>query len=331
MSRTSFLLALLGAGVLGPRALADDAPAGRITRPPAVIEPATPEYPAEARDQGITGTVTLEIENRRAGGGGRRGGDRSGRARLRRGGAGRCPEAPLLAGRDRRQAGRGPHRVPLRVHALPGGTGAGPGRGRRGAGRAHQPARPGAGDGHAPAGGGGAGAGRGQVDLHRPRRTLRAGPAGGRGEGGGERCGPPPLRGDRGPGRGQGDRGLVLAPADRRLDQRDGGDRQARAARGLAADHHRPGDPADRRRRGRHRQGGAEPPRRGPHALRLRPAGGPRRQPARHPGVRGRPGGPPGVPLRRPEQHLQLGAGQGSRVRARQLSACPAGVPSAAG
>ena len=56
------LLALLGAGALGPRALAADAPAGQLTRPPAVVEPATPEYPAEARAQGLTGQVTLEIE-----------------------------------------------------------------------------------------------------------------------------------------------------------------------------------------------------------------------------------------------------------------------------
>jgi TonB family protein len=63
MSRISpVLLALLGAGALGPRALADEAPSGQLTRAPAVVEPATPEYPAEARAQGVTGQVTLEIE-----------------------------------------------------------------------------------------------------------------------------------------------------------------------------------------------------------------------------------------------------------------------------
>lgn len=63
MSRISpVLLALLGAGALGPRALAADAPAGQLTRAPAVVAPATPEYPADARAQGLTGRVTLEIE-----------------------------------------------------------------------------------------------------------------------------------------------------------------------------------------------------------------------------------------------------------------------------
>jgi TonB family protein len=62
MRSISLLLALLGAGALGPRALAAEVPPGQLTRAPAVVEPATPEYPAEAQAQGIAGVVTLEIE-----------------------------------------------------------------------------------------------------------------------------------------------------------------------------------------------------------------------------------------------------------------------------
>jgi TonB family protein len=62
MSRTVLaLLALLGAGSFPVYALGADA-AGVLTRPPAVVEPAEPEYPAEAKAQGLTGAVTLEIE-----------------------------------------------------------------------------------------------------------------------------------------------------------------------------------------------------------------------------------------------------------------------------
>jgi TonB family protein len=58
----SLVLLALAAGATDPRAFAADTPAGQLTRAPAVIQQATPEYPAEARAQGLTGSVTLEIE-----------------------------------------------------------------------------------------------------------------------------------------------------------------------------------------------------------------------------------------------------------------------------
>ena len=56
------LLLALCAGAL-PRCIrAADAPTGVLTRSPAVVEPAEPEYPAQARREGLGGHVTLEIE-----------------------------------------------------------------------------------------------------------------------------------------------------------------------------------------------------------------------------------------------------------------------------
>ena len=58
-------LALLGLflGAAAP-ALAEAEPQeiGVLTRAPAVIQPAEPEYPEAARAAGLTGVVTLEIE-----------------------------------------------------------------------------------------------------------------------------------------------------------------------------------------------------------------------------------------------------------------------------
>jgi TonB family protein len=56
------LLALLAAGAFPAGAAAADAPQGVLTRAPAVVAPAEPEYPAEARAQGLAGAVTLELE-----------------------------------------------------------------------------------------------------------------------------------------------------------------------------------------------------------------------------------------------------------------------------
>ncbi|HVO19140.1 MAG TPA: TonB family protein [Anaeromyxobacter sp.] len=60
--RTSLvLLGLLGAGALPGHSAAEE-PAGVLTRAPAVVEPAEPAYPPEAKAQGLTGQVTLELE-----------------------------------------------------------------------------------------------------------------------------------------------------------------------------------------------------------------------------------------------------------------------------
>ncbi|HET6437728.1 MAG TPA: TonB family protein [Anaeromyxobacter sp.] len=56
------LLALLGAGALPVHAKADDTPPGQLTRAPVLLAPAEPEYPAQARAEGLAGQVTLEIE-----------------------------------------------------------------------------------------------------------------------------------------------------------------------------------------------------------------------------------------------------------------------------
>jgi TonB family protein len=64
-TNTLVLLALLGAGSLPVCTLAADPPPqpqGAVTRAPAVVAPAQPEYPAEAKAQGLTGSVTLQIE-----------------------------------------------------------------------------------------------------------------------------------------------------------------------------------------------------------------------------------------------------------------------------
>jgi TonB family protein len=53
-------LALLALGARPARG--DDAPAGVLTRAPAVVAPVEPEYPAEARAAGLEGAVTLELE-----------------------------------------------------------------------------------------------------------------------------------------------------------------------------------------------------------------------------------------------------------------------------
>ncbi|HYD42721.1 MAG TPA: TonB family protein [Anaeromyxobacter sp.] len=63
MARLSpILVALLCAGALPARTAAAEEPAGVLTRAPAVVAPAEPEYPPEAKAQGRTGTVTLELE-----------------------------------------------------------------------------------------------------------------------------------------------------------------------------------------------------------------------------------------------------------------------------
>ena len=62
MRRGWLLLLALGAGALPRHTPAADAPEGVLTRAPAVIEPAEPEYPAEARREGLGGEVTLELE-----------------------------------------------------------------------------------------------------------------------------------------------------------------------------------------------------------------------------------------------------------------------------
>lgn len=63
MTRTSLvLLALLGASAPAPRAHAAEAAPGQLTKNPAVVAPVTPDYPPDARAQGATGQVTLEIE-----------------------------------------------------------------------------------------------------------------------------------------------------------------------------------------------------------------------------------------------------------------------------
>ena len=60
--RTSLvLLALLGVGSL-PEHPAAAEPAGVLTKAPAVVEPAEPVYPTEAKAQGLTGEVTLDLE-----------------------------------------------------------------------------------------------------------------------------------------------------------------------------------------------------------------------------------------------------------------------------
>jgi TonB family protein len=74
MKTTSLaLLALLGAGSIPvctraaeapakPAKPPDGQPAGALTKAPAVVTPAQPEYPPEAKAQGLTGAVTLQIE-----------------------------------------------------------------------------------------------------------------------------------------------------------------------------------------------------------------------------------------------------------------------------
>jgi TonB family protein len=62
MKTTSLaLLALLGAGSFPVCAQAAEA-TGVLTKPPAVVTPAQPEYPADARAQGLTGQVSLQLE-----------------------------------------------------------------------------------------------------------------------------------------------------------------------------------------------------------------------------------------------------------------------------
>jgi TonB family protein len=57
------LLFLLALGALPRRARAEETPAqGVLTRAPEVLTPAVPEYPPEARAEGITGVVALELE-----------------------------------------------------------------------------------------------------------------------------------------------------------------------------------------------------------------------------------------------------------------------------
>jgi TonB family protein len=65
MIRLLVVLAVLAATGAAPPARAADAPpaeSGVLTRAPAVVEAAEPEYPAAAREEGVTGQVTLELE-----------------------------------------------------------------------------------------------------------------------------------------------------------------------------------------------------------------------------------------------------------------------------
>ena len=107
------ILLLLLAAAAAPAARAEEAAQGVLTRAPAVVEPATPEYPAEAKAQGISGEVVLELDVSAEGAviDARRREPR--RARLRRGGARGRPAAALLARGDRREAVRRHPRVPL--------------------------------------------------------------------------------------------------------------------------------------------------------------------------------------------------------------------------
>ena len=58
-----FVLIVLALGSLPPRTARGDEPAaGVLTRVPAVLAPAVPEYPAEAKAAGVAGVVELEIE-----------------------------------------------------------------------------------------------------------------------------------------------------------------------------------------------------------------------------------------------------------------------------
>ncbi len=54
----AFLIAIAAAAA----AQAEDAAAGALTRPPAVLEPAVPEYPEDAKARGISGEVVLELD-----------------------------------------------------------------------------------------------------------------------------------------------------------------------------------------------------------------------------------------------------------------------------
>jgi TonB family protein len=60
MHRLAVLPAVLVALAAAPRGAG--AAEGVLTRAPAVVEPATPEFPAEARARGISGEVTLELD-----------------------------------------------------------------------------------------------------------------------------------------------------------------------------------------------------------------------------------------------------------------------------
>ncbi|BDG01581.1 TonB-dependent receptor domain-containing protein [Anaeromyxobacter oryzae] len=64
MTRLPVALAALIAALAAAPARGADAAAGAgvLTRPPAVVQPAEPEYPEAARAEGITGQVTLELE-----------------------------------------------------------------------------------------------------------------------------------------------------------------------------------------------------------------------------------------------------------------------------
>ncbi|MFT3913458.1 MAG: TonB-dependent receptor [Anaeromyxobacteraceae bacterium] len=55
------VLILLALGALPPRVRADE-PAGVLTKPPAVVHDATPEFPEAAKAEGATGVVALELE-----------------------------------------------------------------------------------------------------------------------------------------------------------------------------------------------------------------------------------------------------------------------------
>jgi TonB family protein len=56
------LLALLLLALAAAGARAEEPAAGALTRAPAVVTPAIPEYPADARARGVSGEVTLELD-----------------------------------------------------------------------------------------------------------------------------------------------------------------------------------------------------------------------------------------------------------------------------
>jgi TonB family protein len=60
--RRSHLIAFLLVAAAAFTARADEPAQGVLTRAPAVVEPATPEYPADARARGLSAQVTLELD-----------------------------------------------------------------------------------------------------------------------------------------------------------------------------------------------------------------------------------------------------------------------------
>ena len=101
-------------------------PAPKLTKPPQIKKTVEPVYPPEALAQKLSADVTMMVDIDAEGKVSKVGGDQAGRAGVRRGRARRGDAVPVLARRDRRQAGGDPDRIHAALRSQDGGARRGP-------------------------------------------------------------------------------------------------------------------------------------------------------------------------------------------------------------